>query len=88
MHHVKQSCRGLVMAGVLGMICSPLAAQADVIDDSHFKVDTRNFYLHRNYTNTNAPDSEVHSWSQGFDAQFTSGYTDTALAIGLDVDAQ
>ena len=88
MHEVKQSCRGLSIASVLGMICSPLAVHADVIDDSHFKVDTRNFYLHRNYTNTNAPVSEVHSWSQGFDAQFTSGYTDTALAIGLDVDAQ
>ncbi|MNH77980.1 Porin-like protein NicP precursor [compost metagenome] len=88
MFQVKQSCRGLGIAGALGMMCSPLAAQADVIDDSHFKVDTRNFYLHRNYTNTNAVDSEVHSWSQGFDAQFTSGYTDTALAIGLDVDAQ
>jgi hypothetical protein len=76
------------MASVLGLTCSPLTAHADVIDDSHFKLDTRNFYLHRNYTNTNAPVSEVHSWSQGFDAQFTSGYTDTALAIGLDVDAQ
>jgi hypothetical protein len=88
MLQVKQSCRGLGVAGVLGMICSPLAAYADVVDDSHLKVDTRNFYLHRNYTNNNAPVSEVHSWSQGFDAQFTSGYTDTALAIGLDVDAQ
>ncbi|WP_077049013.1 OprD family outer membrane porin [Pseudomonas sp. KK4] len=88
MVQVKQICRGRSIAGVLGMICAPLAAHADVIDDSHFKVDARNFYLHRNYTNTHAPDSEVHSWSQGFDAQFTSGYTDTALAIGLDVDAQ
>ena len=88
MYQGKQSYRGLSIAGVLGMICSPLTAFADVVDDSHFKVDTRNFYLHRNYTNNNAPVSEVHSWSQGFDAQFTSGYTDTALAIGLDVDAQ
>ncbi|PTU04222.1 outer membrane porin, OprD family [Pseudomonas sp. HMWF031] len=88
MYQVKQSCCGLGIVCVLGIICSPLAAHADVIDDSHLKVDTRNFYLYRNYTNTNAPVSEVDSWSQGFDAQFTSGYTDTALAIGLDVDAQ
>ncbi|WP_433766413.1 OprD family outer membrane porin [Pseudomonas putida] len=88
MVHGNRLCRGLGMASVLGLTCSPLTAHADVIDDSHFKLDTRNFYLHRNYTNTNAPASEVHSWSQGFDAQFTSGYTDTALAIGLDVDAQ
>lgn len=88
MVHGNRLCRGLGMASVLGLTCSPLTAHADVIDDSHFKLDTRNFYLHRNYTNTNAPVSEVHSWSQGFDAQFTSGYTDTALAIGLDVDAQ
>ncbi|KAB0503102.1 OprD family outer membrane porin [Pseudomonas moorei] len=88
MYQVKQSCCGLGIVCVLGIICSPLAAHADVIDDSRLKVDTRNFYLYRNYTNTNAPVSEVDSWSQGFDAQFTSGYTDTALAIGLDVDAQ
>ncbi|WP_248915082.1 OprD family outer membrane porin [Pseudomonas moorei] len=88
MYQVKQTCCGLGIVCVLGIICSPLAAHADVIDDSHLKVDTRNFYLYRNYTNTNAPVSEVDSWSQGFDAQFTSGYTDTALAIGLDVDAQ
>lgn len=88
MYQVKQSCCGLGIVCVLEIICSPLAAHADVIDDSHLNVDTRNFYLYRNYTNTNAPVSEVDSWSQGFDAQFTSGYTDTALAIGLDVDAQ
>ncbi|AWY44095.1 outer membrane porin, OprD family [Pseudomonas putida] len=88
MVHGNRLCRGLGIASVMGLTCSSLSAQADVIDDSHFKLDTRNFYLHRNYTNTNAPVSEVHSWSQGFDAQFTSGYTDTALAIGLDVDAQ
>ncbi|MGY2258819.1 OprD family outer membrane porin [Pseudomonas sp. SDO55104_S430] len=88
MVHGNRLCRGLGIASVLGLTCSTLTAHADVIDDSHFKIDTRNFYLHRNYTNTNAPVSEVHSWSQGFDAQFTSGYTDTALAIGLDVDAQ
>ncbi|HWT69284.1 MAG TPA: OprD family outer membrane porin [Pseudomonas sp.] len=88
MVHGNRLCRGLGIASVMGLTCSSITAQADVIDDSHFKLDTRNFYLHRNYTNTHAPVSEVHSWSQGFDAQFTSGYTDTALAIGLDVDAQ
>ncbi|MCY1393730.1 Porin-like protein NicP precursor [compost metagenome] len=88
MYQEKRFGRGLGIASVLGLICAPLAAHGAVIDDSHFKVDTRNFYLHRNYTNTAAPVSEVHSWSQGFDAQFTSGYTDTALAFGLDVDAQ
>ncbi|MCJ8207511.1 OprD family porin [Pseudomonas sp. RGM2987] len=45
----------------------------------------KNFYLHRNYS---GPPSNVGSWSQGFDLKFVSGYTDTPLEVGLDIDAQ
>lgn len=83
----KSIVRALQVPCVLGLF-SPLLAQADLVEDSHLKLDLRNFYLHRNFTQENAPVSSVHSWSQGFDLQFTSGYTDTPLAFGLDANTQ
>lgn len=88
MFQEKRLHRGAKCLGIIGVMSIPMGAHADFMADSHFKVDMRNFYLHRNFTQDNAPVSEVHSWSQGFDAQFTSGYTDTPLAFGLDLNAQ
>ena len=86
----QRSSRACVLTG-LGLstgIFAPMVAQADLIDDSHLKVDMRNFYLHRDYTSGDASESRIGSWSQGFDLQFISGYTDTPVQVGLDVDAQ
>lgn len=80
--------RGVRYVGLMGVIASPMVAQADLIEDSHLKLDLKNFYLKRNFVNSDAPVSEAGSWSQGFDLQFTSGYTDTPLAFGLDANAQ
>ncbi|KAB0486646.1 outer membrane porin, OprD family [Pseudomonas reinekei] len=73
---------------IFGSLFMPLLARADVIDDSHLKIDFKNFYLKRNFTKSGAPVSDVGNWSQGMDLQFTSGYTNTPIAFGLDVDAQ
>ncbi|HGA2315511.1 TPA: OprD family outer membrane porin [Pseudomonas putida] len=66
----------------------PLSSFADVVDDSHLSLNFRNLYLNRNFTNSSAPVSKVGNWSQGFDLQFESGYTDTPLAVGLDLNGQ
>ncbi|MBD8573980.1 outer membrane porin, OprD family [Pseudomonas syringae] len=63
-------------------------AHADVWQDSHLKIDMKNLWLDRNFTESGAATSKVGNWSQGFDLQFTSGYTETPLAFGLDLDAQ
>lgn len=88
MFHQSLLARAIRGACILGALGAPLVAQADFVDDSHLKLDLRNFYLNRNFTNSDAPVSEVGSWSQGFDLQFFSGYTDTPLAFGLDLNAQ
>ncbi|UUT22972.1 OprD family porin [Pseudomonas sp. T8] len=80
--------RSFKYLGLMGAVASPVAAYADLVDDSHLKVDMRNFYLDRNFTKSGAKVPQVGNWSQGFDLQFTSGYTDTPVAFGLDVDAQ
>ncbi|WP_313025344.1 OprD family porin [Pseudomonas lopnurensis] len=80
--------RAIRGACVLGALGGPLAAQADFVDDSHLKLDLRNYYLHRNFTESGAPESRIGNWSQGFDLQFASGYTDTPIQFGLDLNAQ
>ncbi|MDZ3991429.1 OprD family porin [Pseudomonas sp. Teo4] len=67
---------------------SPLNCIAEVWDDSHLSVNLRNLYLNRDFTNPGAPVSKVGNWSQGFDLQFESGFTDTPVAVGLDVNGQ
>ncbi|WEK28867.1 MAG: OprD family porin [Candidatus Pseudomonas phytovorans] len=71
----------------LGMAI-PLTSLAEVVDDSHLSLTFRNLYLNRNFTNPGAPTSKVGNWSQGFDLQFESGYTDTPVAVGLDLNGQ
>jgi hypothetical protein len=74
-------------ASLLGL-AFPWAVYADVIDDSHLSLTARNLYLNRNFTNKDPAFPKIGNWSQGFDLQFKSGYTDTPLAVGLDVDGQ
>ena len=66
----------------------PLTCLGDVVDDSHLSLNFRNLYLNRNFTNSSAPVSKVGNWSQGFDLQFESGYTDTPLAVGFELNGQ
>jgi len=80
--------RGVKYFGVMGIAVSPLMAQADLVQDSHMKIDMKHLYLDRDFTNSEAAESKVGNWSQGFDLQFTSGYTDTPIQFGVDVDAQ
>ncbi|MDB5997331.1 MAG: porin [Pseudomonas sp.] len=81
------SLRAVKCVGLLGL-AFPWTAYADLIDDSHLSLTARNLYLNRNFTNKDAAVPKVGDWSQGFDLQFKSGYTDTPLAVGLDADAQ
>ena len=80
--------RSIKYVGLMGAVLAPMGAHADVWDDSHLKIDMKNLWLDRNFTESGATTNKVGNWSQGFDLQFTSGYTDTPLAFGLDVDAQ
>lgn len=88
MFHKTLLARTVQGSALLAALGAPLAAQADFVDDSHLKLDLRNYFLDRNFTESGAAQSKVGNWSQGFDLQFSSGYTDTPIQFGLDVDAQ
>ena len=75
------------MAAAAG-VCTIGTAQADFADDSHLTLGLRNFYVDRDFKQDNAPKSRTGSWSQGFDLQFKSGWTDGPLQFGLDVGGQ
>lgn len=78
----------------LGTLCTvatfsfaPLA-KADFVDDSHLTLGIRNFYSDKDFKQNDAPQSRVGSWSQGFDLQFKSGYTDGPVQFGLEASGQ
>lgn len=75
------------MAATAG-VCTIGTAHADFVDDSHLTLGLRNFYVDRDFKQDNAPKSRTGSWSQGFDLQFKSGWTDGPLQFGLDVGGQ
>lgn len=70
---------------VLAISCQ---AHADILEDSHLSLGLRNFYLDRDFKQSDAPKSQVGSWSQGFDLGFKSGYTEGPVQFGLDASGQ
>lgn len=79
---------GVKWMGLMGVGVMPAVGHADYLDDSHLQLDLKNFFLDRNYTKNAAAVADEGSWSQGFDLQFTSGYTEGPLQFGLDFNAQ
>lgn len=84
MKHIGQM--GWAVAGIAGLFA--VSGHADVLSDSHLTLGLRNFYYDRDFKQANAPKSRVGSWSQGFDLQFKSGYTDGPVQFGLDAYGQ
>ena len=88
MFRFEPSRSGVKWLGLMGIGLVPALAQADYLADSHLKLDMKNFFLDRNFTKNDAPVADVGNWSQGFDLQFMSGYTEGPVQFGLDFDAQ
>ncbi|PYB79469.1 outer membrane porin, OprD family [Pseudomonas sp. LB-090624] len=74
--------------GVVLFLSQASLASAHVLDDSKMVIDFRNFYMNRNFVNENALISRQYSWSQGVLGNFSSGFTDTLIAVGFDLNAQ
>ncbi len=71
---------------VSGLI--PVSAQAAFFEDSKANLTLRNFYYNHDLRDSTAPaQSKIEEWAQGFIFKAQSGYTDTPVAIGMDVYA-
>ena len=72
-------CMTLVSLGV------STGAQAEgFIDDSTLSLNLRNFYINRNFVDTDYPQSKGEEWTQSFILNFQSGYTPGPVGFGVD----
>jgi len=60
-------------------------ASADFLDDSHLSLDTRNFYMNRDFRQDSAVQSKAEDWGQGFLLNAQSGYTAGLVGFGIDM---
>ena len=88
-----------ISLGTLAVALSiPMAAQAAFIEDSKASLELRNFYMNRDFRNSNTvpnvknPDvkgktetrSKSEEWAQGFILRYESGFTEGTVGVGVD----
>ena len=66
----------------------PLSAQAaesgGFIEDAHFAIKARNFYMNRNFLDDRTAQNYSEEWAQGFIGTFESGFTQGTVGFGVD----
>lgn len=73
----------LAVTLIAGCIATP--AMADFIDDSHLTLETRNFYMNRDWREDHPSGKhKLEDWGQGFMLRFNSGYTEGPVGFGVD----
>ncbi|MDE1165634.1 MAG: OprD family porin [Pseudomonas sp.] len=75
--------RTAATAGLCSVL-APLTAHADFIQDSKASLELRNFYMNRDFRQTNAPQNMADEWAQGFILRMESGYTEGLVGFGAD----
>ncbi|WP_454254147.1 OprD family porin [Pseudomonas sp. Marseille-Q8238] len=74
----------LALAIAFGVIAQQAGA-AGFIEDSKATLGLRNFYYDLNTKNTADSTGEASEWGQGFLFNYTSGYTEGTVGVGVDV---
>jgi len=60
-------------------------AQAEgFVEDANFSLNLRNFYINRNFVDSDYPQSKGEEWTQSFILNFQSGYTPGPVGFGVD----
>jgi hypothetical protein len=82
MRHTATLHRQLLAASIaLGLSAPALAA---FVDDSKAVLDTRNFYMNRDFRQHGAIQAKAEEWAQGFQLRFESGYSEGPIGVGFD----
>lgn len=79
MQKALQHCLPLAIS----LACAGTASAAGLIDDSHADLVLRNYYFDRNYLG-DTPQAAAREWAQGFILNFSSGFTEGPIGLGLD----
>lgn len=90
-----------ISLGTLAVAMSlPIAAQAAFIEDSKASLELRNFYMNRDFRNSNTTPnvsnptikgsggetrSKSEEWAQGFLLKYESGFTEGTVGFGIDL---
>lgn len=74
-----------LILGAFALATLPLATQAaGLIEDSHARLEARNIYFNQDNRSGSAKPSKMEEWGQGFLFDFTSGYTEGTVGVGVD----
>lgn len=68
-------------------IVVPQLAFAEFVDDAKYEIALRNFYFDRNYQNEGEVFPAQRDWAQGVIFKAESGYTESEVAVGLNLVA-
>lgn len=82
MRHTPTLSRQLLGASIALGLAGP--AFAAFVDDSKAVLDTRNFYMNRDFRQPGATQAKAEEWAQGFQLRFESGYTEGPIGVGFD----
>lgn len=81
---IHRSAPFFTLSGLAAALCVSTPASADFISDSKANLDTRNFYMNRDFRQNGAAQSKAEEWAQGFILRFESGYTEGPIGVGVD----
>ncbi len=82
MRHKPTFARQLLATSIALGLAAP--AFAAFVDDSKAVLDTRNFYMNRDFRQHGATQAKAEEWAQGFMLRFESGYSDGPIGVGFD----
>ncbi|XVN07583.1 OprD family porin [Pseudomonas corrugata] len=82
--YLHRSAPFCTLSGLAAAMCVSAPASADFISDSKANLDTRNFYMNRDFRQNGAVQSKAEEWAQGFILRVESGYTDGPIGVGVD----
>ncbi|MGP5328216.1 OprD family porin [Pseudomonas helleri] len=68
------------------VMLTPYVCAAGFIEDSKATLKARNFYINQDNRDSGAPNNNSYQaeWGQGFILDFTSGYTEGVIGVGID----
>lgn len=71
-----------IVAGIVGLPSVQQASAAGFIEDSKASLGLRNFYFNQDIRDQDRPSAK--EWGQGFILNYTSGYTQGTVGVGVD----
>lgn len=88
MIRILMTSRSALALGLGTLLTAALPANAAFIEDSTASLTARNFYLNRDFRQSGAAQAKAEEWTQGFIAQFNSGYSEGPIGFGVDALAE